>query len=96
MLKGVNDSPADARELVRILKDIPAKVNLIPFNPWPGAPYECSDEDAIAAFAEIVLAARLTATVRTPRGRDIMAACGQLKSGSVKPRKSERVAAGLA
>jgi 23S rRNA (adenine2503-C2)-methyltransferase len=96
MLKGVNDSPADARELVRILKDIPAKVNLIPFNPWPGAPYECSDEDAIAAFAEIVLAARLTATVRTPRGRDIMAACGQLKSDSVKPRKSQRIAAGLA
>ncbi|HEX7007340.1 MAG TPA: 23S rRNA (adenine(2503)-C(2))-methyltransferase RlmN [Alphaproteobacteria bacterium] len=96
MLKGVNDSPADARELVRILKDIPAKVNLIPFNPWPGAPYECSDEDAIAAFAEIVLAARLTATVRTPRGRDIMAACGQLKSDSVKPRKSQRIAAGSA
>jgi 23S rRNA (adenine2503-C2)-methyltransferase len=92
MLKGVNDTPADARELARILKDIPAKVNLIPFNAWPGAPYECSDPAAIAAFTEIVAAQHQTATVRTPRGRDIMAACGQLKSDSVKLRKSERLA----
>jgi 23S rRNA (adenine2503-C2)-methyltransferase len=96
MLKGVNDSPADARELARLLRDIPAKVNLIPFNAWPGAPYECSDAPAIASFTEIVAAARLTATVRAPRGRDIMAACGQLKSDSVKQRKSERLAAGQA
>jgi 23S rRNA (adenine2503-C2)-methyltransferase len=96
MLKGVNDTPADARELARLLKDIPAKVNLIPFNPWPGAPYECSDAAAIETFTEIVAAARLTATVRTPRGRDIMAACGQLKSDSVKLKKSERLAAGAA
>src|SRR5579884_4057609 len=80
MLKGINDSPADARELVRLLKGIPAKVNLIPFNPWPGAPYECSDDTAIAAFSEIVFNAGYSAPVRTPRGRDILAACGQLKS----------------
>jgi 23S rRNA (adenine2503-C2)-methyltransferase len=90
MLKGVNDSPAEARELVRLLKGIPAKVNLIPFNPWPGAPYERSDEAAIKAFADIVFAAGYSAPVRTPRGEDIMAACGQLKSASVKLRKSER------
>ena len=86
MLKGVNDSPADARELVRLLAGIPAKVNLIPFNPWPGAPYECSDDAAIEAFSEIVFAAGYSAPVRTPRGRDILAACGQLKSASVKRR----------
>ena len=89
MLKDVNDSPADARELVRLLAGIPAKVNLIPFNPWPGAPFECSSDAAIAAFAEIVNAAGYSAPVRTPRGRDILAACGQLKSDSVKLRKSE-------
>ena len=90
MLKGVNDSPADARELVRLLAGIPAKVNLIPFNPWPGAPYECSPDPAIAAFSDIVFAAGYSAPVRTPRGRDILAACGQLKSASVKLRpKSE-------
>ncbi len=89
MLKGVNDSPADARELVRRLAGIPAKVNLIPFNSWPGAPYECSSEAAIAAFSDIVFAAGYSAPVRTPRGRDILAACGQLKSASVKLRKSE-------
>ncbi|MEQ8247036.1 MAG: 23S rRNA (adenine(2503)-C(2))-methyltransferase RlmN [Alphaproteobacteria bacterium] len=89
MLKGVNDTPADARELVRLLQGIPAKVNLIPFNAWPGAPYECSDDAAIAAFAEIVNAAGYSSPVRTPRGRDIMAACGQLKSASVKQRASE-------
>ena len=90
MLKGVNDSPAEARELVRLLAGIPAKVNLIPFNPWPGAPYECSTEAAIAAFSDIVFAAGYSAPVRTPRGRDILAACGQLKSASVKLRRSAR------
>jgi 23S rRNA (adenine2503-C2)-methyltransferase len=93
MLKGVNDSPAEARELVRLLNGIPAKVNLIPFNPWPGAPYECSTDAAIAAFSDIVFAAGYSAPVRTPRGRDILAACGQLKSASVKPRRGEREAA---
>ncbi len=88
MLKGVNDSPADARELARLLKGIPSKVNLIPFNPWPGAPYACSAPETIARFCEIVNASGYTATVRTPRGRDIMAACGQLKSASVKARKT--------
>jgi 23S rRNA (adenine2503-C2)-methyltransferase len=87
MLKGVNDSPADARELVRLLRGIPAKVNLIPFNPWPGAPYECSTAAAIAAFSDIVFAAGYSAPVRAPRGRDILAACGQLKSASVRPRR---------
>jgi 23S rRNA (adenine2503-C2)-methyltransferase len=90
MLKGVNDSPAEARELVRLLAGIPAKVNLIPFNPWPGAPYECSSQAAIAAFSDIVFAAGYSAPVRTPRGRDILAACGQLKSASVKLRRSAR------
>jgi 23S rRNA (adenine2503-C2)-methyltransferase len=93
MLKGVNDSPAEARELVRLLEDIPAKVNLIPFNPWPGAPYECSDERAIAAFSDIVFAAGYSAPVRTPRGRDISAACGQLKSDSLRPRRAASEAA---
>ncbi len=86
MLKGVNDSDADARELVRILKPIHAKVNLIPFNPWPGAPYECSSNNRIHRFAEIVNDGGLSAPVRTPRGRDIAAACGQLKSQSVRGR----------
>lgn len=84
MLKGVNDSDADARQLVNLLAGIPAKINLIPFNPWPGAPYECSDWDRIEAFAEIVNRAGYASPVRRPRGRDIMAACGQLKSASVK------------
>src|ERR1044071_1667198 len=88
MLKGVNDSPAEARELVRLLKGIPAKVNLIPFNPWHGAPYECSTDAAIAAFSEIVFSAGYSAPVRTPRGRDISAACGQLKSESVRARRT--------
>jgi 23S rRNA (adenine2503-C2)-methyltransferase len=90
MLKGINDSPAEARELVRLLQGIPAKVNLIPFNPWPGAPYECSSDAAIAAFSDIVFAAGYSAPVRTPRGRDIAAACGQLKSASVRAGRSER------
>jgi 23S rRNA (adenine2503-C2)-methyltransferase len=92
MLKGVNDSLADARELVRLVRGIPAKINLIPFNPWPGAPYECSDWDQIEKFAEIVNRAGYASPVRTPRGRDIMAACGQLKSESVKARSSARLA----
>lgn len=87
MLKGVNDTPADARELVRLLRGLPAKVNLIPFNPWPGAPYECSTPAAIAAFSRIVLDAGYSSPVRTPRGRDIQAACGQLKSDSVRRRR---------
>jgi 23S rRNA (adenine2503-C2)-methyltransferase len=91
MLQGVNDTPAEARELVRLLAGIPAKVNLIPFNPWPGAPFECSSDAAIAAFADIVNAAGYSSPVRTPRGRDILAACGQLKSDSVKLSKSERL-----
>ena len=90
MLKGVNDSDADARELVRILKPIPAKVNLIPFNPWPGAIYECSSNNRMHRFAEIVNDGGLSAPIRTPRGRDIFAACGQLKSASAR-RKGERV-----
>ncbi len=94
MLKGVNDEPADARALVQLIKGIPAKVNLIPFNPWPGAPYECSTEAAIRVFAEIVNAAGYASPVRSPRGRDIMAACGQLKSESVRIRKRARTAEG--
>ncbi len=90
MLKGVNDSDADARELVRILKPIHAKVNLIPFNPWPGAPYECSSNNRMHRFAEIVNDGGLSAPIRTPRGRDILAACGQLKSASARQR-GERV-----
>jgi 23S rRNA (adenine2503-C2)-methyltransferase len=90
MLKDVNDSAADARELVRLIKGIPAKINLIPFNPWPGVAYECSTEASIKRFADILHNAGYVSTVRTPRGRDILAACGQLKSESVKLRKSQR------
>jgi 23S rRNA (adenine2503-C2)-methyltransferase len=93
MLKGVNDSPAEAKELVRLLAKIPAKINLIPFNPWPGSPFACSDWEAIERFAEIVNRAGYASPVRTPRGRDIMAACGQLKSASVKQRASARALA---
>jgi len=93
MLKGVNDSLPEARALVKLLAGIPAKINLIPFNPWPGAPYECSDWEQIEKFAEIVNRAGYASPVRTPRGRDIMAACGQLKSESIKQRASERLAA---
>jgi len=89
MLDGVNDSLAEARDLVRLLKKIPAKINLIPFNPWPGAPYECSSWERIEAFADIVNRAGYASPIRTPRGRDIFAACGQLKSASVKKRASE-------
>ncbi|MEE9289572.1 MAG: 23S rRNA (adenine(2503)-C(2))-methyltransferase RlmN [Alphaproteobacteria bacterium] len=94
MLKGINDSPADARALVRLLKGIPAKTNLIPFNSWPGAPYECSTRPAIARFAEIVNDGGLSAPVRSPRGRDILAACGQLKTASVRVRGRRRAAPG--
>jgi 23S rRNA (adenine2503-C2)-methyltransferase len=90
MLKDVNDSPADAHELARRLQGLPAKVNLIPFNPWPGAPYECASRNAIQRFSTILQEAGLEAPVRTPRGRDIMAACGQLKSASVKARAATR------
>jgi 23S rRNA (adenine2503-C2)-methyltransferase len=92
MLKGVNDSNADARELVKIIRGIPAKINLIPFNAWPGAPYECSDWERIEEFGEIVNRAGYASPIRTPRGRDIMAACGQLKSESTKQRVSDRMA----
>jgi 23S rRNA (adenine2503-C2)-methyltransferase len=91
MLKGVNDTPEDARELVRLIAGIPAKINLIPFNPWPGSPYECSDWDMIEAFGDIVNRAGYASPIRTPRGRDIAAACGQLKSDSKKLRASERL-----
>ncbi len=93
MLKDVNDSPADARELVRLLKGIPAKINLIPFNPWPGAPFECSTPEAIQRFARILNDAALSAPVRTPRGQDIMAACGQLTSASRRLKAAERAGA---
>jgi len=93
MLKGINDSLADARALVKLIGGIPAKINLIPFNPWPGSPYECSDWDQIEKFADVVNRAGYASPVRTPRGRDIMAACGQLKSESVKLRASARGAA---
>jgi len=88
MLNGVNDTPADARALVNLLKGIPSKVNLIPFNPWPGAPYECSSDAVIETFAAILCRAGLAAPIRTPRGRDILAACGQLKSDSLRERRS--------
>ncbi|MEC8203531.1 MAG: 23S rRNA (adenine(2503)-C(2))-methyltransferase RlmN [Pseudomonadota bacterium] len=90
MLDGVNDSEADARELCRLIKGIPAKVNMIPFNPWPGSAFECSSPEAIKKFARAVEKAGYVATVRTPRGRDILAACGQLKTESERLRKSER------
>src|SRR6202007_1719973 len=90
MRKGVNDTPAEARALVKLLEGIPAKVNLIPFNSWPGAPFECSSDKTIAAFSDIVFNAGYASPVRTPRGRDIMAACGQLKSESVRKRQAER------
>ncbi|WP_444853704.1 23S rRNA (adenine(2503)-C(2))-methyltransferase RlmN [Sphingosinicella sp.] len=91
MLKGKNDSDADARELVRLIRKykLPAKVNLIPFNPWPGAPYECSDDERVRRFSEIVFEAGISAPIRRPRGRDIMAACGQLKSAAEKKSRAE-------
>ena len=88
MLKGVNDSDADAKRLIKLIQGIPAKINLIPFNEWPGAPYERSDWKRIKAFADIVHKAGYASPIRTPRGEDIMAACGQLKSASEKIGKS--------
>ena len=90
MLKGVNDSDADARKLIKLISGIPAKINLIPFNAWPGSVYERSDWDRIEAFAEIVNRAGYASPVRTPRGQDILAACGQLKSATERERKSRR------
>jgi 23S rRNA (adenine2503-C2)-methyltransferase len=92
MLKGVNDALADARALVRLVKGIPAKINLIPFNPWPGTQYECSDWEQIEKFSEVVFNAGYASPVRTPRGRDILAACGQLKSATEKLSARERLA----
>jgi 23S rRNA (adenine2503-C2)-methyltransferase len=90
MLKGVNDSPAEAKALVQLLKGIPAKINLIPFNPWPGTDYECSSWSTIEQFAAILNRGGYASPIRTPRGRDILAACGQLKSESEKQRASAR------
>jgi len=92
MLKGVNDSLADAKVLVKLLKGIPAKINLIPFNPWPGSRYECADWEQIEKFSEYVFNAGYSSPVRTPRGRDILAACGQLKSATEKLSARERMA----
>jgi 23S rRNA (adenine2503-C2)-methyltransferase len=91
MLKGINDTPAEARALVRLLKGLPAKINLIPFNPWPGTIYECSDWETIERFSDIVFNAGYASPVRTPRGRDILAACGQLKSETEKLRARARM-----
>jgi 23S rRNA (adenine2503-C2)-methyltransferase len=91
MLKGVNDSAVEAKALVRLLKGLPAKINLIPFNPWPGSTFECSDWETIERFSEIVFNAGYASPVRTPRGRDILAACGQLKSESEKLRARARM-----
>ena len=90
MLKGVNDAPEDALALVKLMKGVPAKINLIPFNPWPGSDYECSDWATIESFAAILNRAGYASPIRTPRGRDILAACGQLKSESEKQRASTR------
>ena len=90
MLKDVNDSPAEAKALVKLLKGIPAKINLIPFNPWPGTNYQCSDWEHIEKFADFINQAGYASPIRTPRGRDILAACGQLKSESEKLRASAR------
>ncbi|MFI4961155.1 MAG: 23S rRNA (adenine(2503)-C(2))-methyltransferase RlmN, partial [Hyphomicrobiales bacterium] len=92
MLKGVNDSIDDAKALVCLLKGIPAKINLIPFNPWPGSKYKCSDWEQIEKFSQVVFDAGYASPVRTPRGRDILAACGQLKSATEKLSARERMA----
>jgi len=91
MLHEINDTLSEARELVKLLKGIPAKINLIPFNPWPGTQYECSSWERIENFADIINRAGYASPIRTPRGRDIAAACGQLKSQSVKERASARL-----
>jgi 23S rRNA (adenine2503-C2)-methyltransferase len=90
MLQGINDSDEDARRLVNLIDGIPAKINLIPFNEWPGAPYKRSSNNRIRAFSEIVYKAGYASPVRTPRGEDIMAACGQLKSATERERKSRK------
>ena len=90
MLKGINDSISDAKALIKLMEGIPAKINLIPFNPWPGSPYERSEKSQIEQFAKIILKAGYPSPVRTPRGDDILAACGQLKSVSVKEKRSKR------
>ena len=92
MLKGVNDSLDDAKQLVKLLRGIPAKINLIPFNPWPGVTYQCSDWEQIEKFADYVNNAGYASPIRTPRGRDILAACGQLKSESERMKKTDRLA----
>ena len=92
MLKDVNDSLEDAKGLIKLLKGVPAKINLIPFNPWPGTNYQCSDWEQIEKFADFINAAGYASPIRTPRGRDILAACGQLKSESERMRKTERLA----
>ncbi|MBL8685960.1 MAG: 23S rRNA (adenine(2503)-C(2))-methyltransferase RlmN [Alphaproteobacteria bacterium] len=96
MLKDVNDSTAEAKELVRLIRGIPAKVNLIPFNPWPGAPFERSSDESIRKFSQIVLDAGYASPIRTPRGEDIMAACGQLKSDSIRQRREQQVVSAIA
>jgi 23S rRNA (adenine2503-C2)-methyltransferase len=88
MLKDVNDTDEDARRLIKLIKGIPAKINLIPFNEWPGSPYERSDWDRIQKFADIIYKAGYASPIRTPRGEDIMAACGQLKSATERARKT--------
>ena len=89
MLKGVNDKISDARQLIKLIQGIPAKINLIPFNPWPNSPYECSDRSQIKKFSDILNNAGYSSPIRKTRGQDIMAACGQLKSDSVKTKRSE-------
>ncbi|MGB2097984.1 MAG: 23S rRNA (adenine(2503)-C(2))-methyltransferase RlmN, partial [Candidatus Puniceispirillales bacterium] len=89
MLDGINDSDAEARSLVKLIKGIPSKINLIPFNPWPGSGYERSTDDRIDSFAAIVMKAGYASPIRTPRGEDILAACGQLKTASERLRKSQ-------
>ena len=90
MLNGVNDSDQDAHRLVKLIEGIPAKINLIPFNEWPGAPYTRSSNNRIRAFANIIYQAGYASPIRTPRGEDIMAACGQLKSATQRARKSRK------
>jgi 23S rRNA (adenine2503-C2)-methyltransferase len=92
MLRDVNDSIADAKALVALLKGIPAKINLIPFNPWPGTNYQCSEWETIEKFADYINQAGYASPIRTPRGRDILAACGQLKSESERMKRSDRLA----
>ena len=94
MLKDVNDSLDEARELVKLLRGIPAKINLIPFNPWPGSQYECSSKKQIDRFASYLIDKGFESPIRTPRGRDIFAACGQLKSASEKPAKQSQPSGG--